>query len=158
MATRSDREAEARRRFVREFRVHPNRSEIDTDLPGHNGHYRSVARAPSANADRPRCVARVMLPPQMRHRGDPDGSVTFRASTWRSVVAGARSVAEDFGNSELLPPFGFKDRARGPGWFWWDGTRTEHNILETADAQAHVRRYLEGLFPGCGAIDLHAPQ
>ncbi len=73
------------------------------------------------------------------------------------IVAGTGAAAERqraWFAPEELPPFGFTDRSRGRGWFWWDGTRTEHSILEAEDAQSHVRRYLEDLFPTALSIEL----
>lgn len=133
-----------------EFVVHPNRSELGPDQPGHNGHYRVVDRAPRRTSGG-RCMARVSLPPPMRQFGDSDGSVTFGGSNWRFVVAAARSFAEDFSSAPVLPPFGFHDQGR---WWWWDGSTSDSSILDTLDAQTHVRAYLDGLFPDAGGIDL----
>ena len=134
----------------KDFVVHPNRSAVGPDRPGRNGHYRVVNAAPR-RVDEPRCVARVALPGSLQGYGDGDGSVTFEGSTWRFVVAAARSFVVDFGEGAVLGPFGFRDRGR---WWWWDGTSSDHSILETSDAQGQVRRYLEELFVGAGGIEL----
>lgn len=132
-----------------EWIVHPNRSAPGRDEPGRNGHYRSVGRAPALPAEY--CVATIGLPENLRGHGDPDGMVRFEGSTWRFVVAAARSFAVDYTNGDVLAPFGFQDNGR---WWWWDGTTTDYSILETLDAQQYVCRYLEGLFPGAGTITL----
>lgn len=133
-----------------EFVVHPNRFEVNSDQPGHNGHYRVLERAPRRTSGG-RCMARVVLPESMRHFGDSDGSVTFGGSSWRFVVSAARSFAEDFSSDPVPAPFGFRDQGR---WWWWDGSSTDYSILDTLDAQSHVRAYLEELFPGGGGIEL----
>lgn len=130
-----------------EWVVHPNRSAAGPDAPGHNGHYRT-GPAPAGPARSP-SGARVILPPALRQFGDPDGSVTFTGSTWRFVVAAARSFAADFSADTVLPPFGIADRGQ---WWWWDGTTTDYSILERLDAAEHVRRYLHGLFPESSGI------
>ncbi|MFA5712358.1 hypothetical protein [Mycolicibacterium sp.] len=131
--------------------VHPNRSALGPDEPGHNGHYRTLDTAATSTGARGLCVARVLLPPDLHRATDNDGSVTFTGSTWRFVVAAARSFAEDFTDGPVLPPFGINDRGQ---WWWWDNTTTDYSILETLDAAEHVRRYLQGLFPNAAAIDL----
>jgi hypothetical protein len=149
-------ERQGRRAFPRHFVVHPNRSALGPDEPGRNGHFRVVRpSAPPRRLTRAACTARVRFPqPWHGYGAAADGSMVLTASKWHSVVAGARSIAVDYGAGEVLPPFGFTDRSRGRGWFWWDGTRTEHSILEAEDAQSHVRRYLEDLFPTALSIEL----
>lgn len=133
-----------------EFVVHPNRSQLGLDQSGHNGHYRVVNRAPR-RVSGGRCVARVTLPAPLCQYSDPDGTATFAGSSWRLVVAGARSVAETLGAAPLPPPFGFRDQGR---WWWWDGSSTDYSILETLDAQDHVRAYLQALFPDASSVEL----
>ncbi|MCV7316197.1 MULTISPECIES: hypothetical protein [Mycobacteriaceae] len=129
--------------------VHPNRSAIGPDAPGHNGHYRITSQGPPTAHTR--YSVRVMLPARLEQTGDDDGTVTFRADSWRNLVAAASSFAEDFCPETLLPPFGFIDRGK---WWWWDGTTTDHSILDGPDATAQVRRYLHGLFPAARSIEL----
>jgi hypothetical protein len=133
-----------------EWNVHPNRSELGPDKPGRNGHYRTVVRVAS-RLPKQRCEARVVLPKKLSRFGDPDGSVTFDGSDWRFVTAAARSFAADHTSADMLPPFGFSDNGQ---WWWWDGSTTDYSILETLDAGEHVRRYLQGLFPGAAGIEV----
>ncbi|MBL3752263.1 hypothetical protein [Mycobacteroides abscessus] len=134
---------------TQEWIVHPNRSAPGRDEPGRNGHYRSMDHPPALPAEY--CVATIALPKSLRDQADPDGTVRFEGSTWRFVVAAARSFAVDYLNGDVLVPFGFQDNGR---WWWWDGTTTDYSILETLDAQQHVRRYLEELFPEAGTVTL----
>lgn len=129
--------------------VHPNRSALGPDQPGHNGHYRLTSHGPPTN--RTRYTARILMPPQLHRAADLDGTVTFKAPSWRNLVAAARSFAEDFCPETLLPPFGFIDQGK---WWWWDGTTTTDSILDGPDATSHVRRYLQGLFPTAASIEL----
>ncbi|MCH9667027.1 MAG: hypothetical protein K0U76_17220 [Actinomycetia bacterium] len=127
--------------------VHPNRSEIGPDEPGRNGHFRSISRPrrPTAAALAKKCFARVMLPPELSHHADADGSVTFSAYDWRFVVGAARTFARLHTEVQVPPPFGFKDRGK---WWWWDGTTSDESILEGPDAIGYVQEFFTLLFPG----------
>lgn len=142
---------------VRDFVVHPNRDEAGPNLPGQNGHHRVLAPrdAPMPKGDA--CRARVMLPPSLVHAAtSPDGSVTFSAADWRFVTCVARGFARDCALPSVLPPFGFRDKGI---WHWWDGTTTDHSILEGPDAIEHVRRYLTKQFRGATIelVDMRRP-
>ncbi|KRQ23282.1 hypothetical protein AOT93_05320 [Mycobacteroides sp. H110] len=132
-----------------EWIVHPNRSALGPDQPGHNGHYRTVGRAPTLSPQH--CQVTIRLPIPLQKYGDSDGTVTFDGSNWRFVVAAARSFAVDYSEDEVLAPFGFTSKGR---WWWWDGSTTDYSILDTSDAEAHVRRYLEGLFPAAVIVQI----
>jgi hypothetical protein len=122
--------------------VHPNRSEIGSDEPGQNGHYRSVAR-PRTPAIEP-CLARVELPRRLSGLADSDGTVTFGGNDWWFVVGAARTFARTHVSHDVPGPFGFK---RGGQWRWWDDTTTEESILDGKDAIEYVRDYLGRLLP-----------
>ncbi len=127
-----------------EWIVHPNRSELGSDKPGRNGHYRSVSR-PRPAVSVSKCLARVKLPRTLSHLADADGSVTFGGLDWWFVVGAARAFARSHIDVEIPPPFGFKDRGQ---WWWWDDTTSEESILDTPEAIDYVREYLNRLFPG----------
>lgn len=136
--------------MMQEWIVHPNRSEIGSSAPGRNGHYRSVDQR-AARLPAQRYTAKVGLPASLAGHGDPDGSITFNGSDWSFVTMAARHFVRAHGTREDVPPFGFSIKGH---WQWWDGTTTDHSILETGDARVHVRRYLEALFPDAAGIEL----
>lgn len=125
-----------------EWIVHPNRSEIGSDAPGQNGHFRSVIR-PRTPATEP-CLARVKLPRRLSRLADADGTVTFGGNDWWFVVGAARTFARTHVDREVPAAFGFK---RAGQWLWWDNTTTEESILDGPDGIAYVREYLGRLFP-----------
>ncbi|OBJ81210.1 hypothetical protein [Mycobacterium sp. 1245852.3] len=127
-----------------EWIVHPNRSEIGSDEPGRNGHYRSLTR-PRKPAIEP-CLARVRLPRRLSDVADADGTITFGGNDWWFVVGAARSFARTHVDSNVPPPFGFK---RNGQWWWWDDTTSEESILEGPEGIDYVREYLARLFPRC---------
>lgn len=129
---------------TREWLVHPNRSALGPDEPGQNGHFRSVKRPPRRVSTSTH-LATVQLPAALARHADPDGSITFGGRDWRFVVGAARVFAKAHITQDVPPPFGYRDRGQ---WWWWDNTTTTNNILETPEAIAYVREYLEALFPG----------
>ena len=123
--------------------VHPNRSQVGPDEPGQNGHYRSLTR-PRRPVSISKCLARVVLPRNMSHLADADGSITFGGREWWFVVGAARTFTRTHIDPDVMPPFGFK---RPGQWRWWDNTTTEESIPEGPDAIGYVRVYLDRLFP-----------
>ena len=131
----------------KEWFVHSNRSELGSDEPGRNGHFRSVSRArqhSDATASK-KCLAQVVLLGKLSHLADPDGSVTFGGHDWSFVVGAAHTFARLHTDVEVPPPFGFKDRGQ---WWWWDGTTSAESILDGPDASGYVEEFLDRLFPG----------
>ncbi len=126
-----------------EWTVHPNRFALGPDEPGRNGHFRTVTQ-PSPPVTVSKCVARVELPPDLAKIANPDGARTFGGDNWLFVACVARTFARTYLNSDVVPPFGFKDRGR---WHWWDNTTTEESILEGPEGIEHIREYLTRLFP-----------
>src|SRR4029077_7996206 len=94
-----------------EWFVHPNRSEVSSDEPGQNGHYRSVTctRTPAIEP----CLARVKLPRNLVDLADSDGTVTFGGNDWWFVVGAARTFPRTHVGPDVPGPFGFK---RGGQW------------------------------------------
>lgn len=126
-----------------EWIVHPNRSDIGPDEPGHNGHYRSVSR-PRSRVTMSKCFAQVTLPRKLAGVADPDGTITFGGPDWWFVVGAARTFAKTHLTGDVPPPFGFK---RDGHWLWWDNTTTAESILDGPDGIEYVREYLGRLFP-----------
>lgn len=126
----------------KEFVVNPNRFELGPDAPGRNGHFRTISPAPASISEP--CSAQVRLPRKLSELADPDGTVTFGGYDWWFVVGAARAFAHAHIGSDVLPPFGFKDRGQ---WWWWDNTTTEESILEGPEGIDYVREYLGLLFP-----------
>ncbi len=128
-----------------EWVVHPNRSELGPDEPGRNGHYRAVGR-PHNQASTPEpCQVRVRLPRNLSHLAGAGGEKTFSADNWLFVVCVAHTFAREHTDTEMPPPFGFKDRGK---WWWWDGTSSDESILDGPDARGRIEEYFARLFPG----------
>lgn len=144
----------ARRQWV----VHPNRFAIDSDEPGHNGHYRVVQpaqRPPTAERNREStCIAAVTLPKYLAHLANtPSGVATFGGYDWWFPVGAARAFfIRHIDDAAPPPPFGFR---RDKRYWWWDTTETPHSLIDDPDiAGEHVHRYLSHLFPDSPAIEL----
>lgn len=90
----------------------------------------------------------------MSQLGDTDGWATFGgADTWWSAVCEAWGFARKHTDVDMPRPYWFKDRGK---WHWWAGTTTpaaDGSRLYGPDAHAHVREFVERLFPS-GAITL----
>lgn len=126
-----------------DWTVHPNRSQLGPNAPGRNGHFRT-AHAKRVVLPIETCRAQITLPLRLSTLADGDGTATFSGPDWAFVVGVARSFARQHLGPEVPPPFGYRD---GRVWFWWDGTRTTDSILDRVDADEHVRRYLNRMFP-----------
>ncbi len=120
----------------------PNRSEVGSDEPGQNGHYRSVTRTRTPAIEP--CLARVKLPRNLLDLADSDGTVTFGGNDWWFVVGAARTFARTHVGPDVPAPFGFK---RGGHWQWWDNTTTEESVLDDPAAIEYVRQYLGRVLP-----------
>jgi hypothetical protein len=114
--------------------------------------FRVVDAAPRLQQRNYPCVARVPLPKIAGGRRDDEGRVDFDGDSWTEVTGSALMFARRSDLDALR--FGVKYPGQN-GFYWWDGSITDDNVLDRDDAVDYVHAWLEHLFPtATGRIEI----